>query len=170
MLNFFVDMALVLFCNQPGQQPAKPVHRVERRTQIMRHRVGKSLKFLVRQAQRGFNRLDFGDVRINANPERKPSLSITHRRRPVGHGVPDTVNCPHAPGSDEGGVTLLAQGPVGVQLGHIFRVDDGDPLLARPVLRSSAHQAGPGAIDVGDFAFGVSGPDHLGGLFGQRPE
>ena len=47
---------------------------------------------------------------------------------------------------------------------------DGKPLRPRPVFRRSADQPHPGAVDVSHRAFGVSGPDHLGRLFGQSPE
>ena len=62
-----------------GQQTAEAVNRVERRAQIMRHRIRKSLKLLVRQTQGRLNGLDLGDVRVNTHPENHFALFVQHR-------------------------------------------------------------------------------------------
>jgi len=62
-----------------GQQAAKTVNGAQRRTQIVRDGIGKSLKFLVGPAQGSLDQHELGHIGIDADPESHLALLVTHR-------------------------------------------------------------------------------------------
>ena len=151
-----------------GQQTAKAVNGVERRAQIMRDRVGKSLQLLVGQAQGSFNAFDFGDVSVNTHPEQHHALRIQNRGGPIGHGVIDTTFGTQAAYTHKRGATDPGHFPVGLYFRQVLRVNSREPAGASPVLQAAAHQFKPGLVYIGQRTPNIAGPDHLRRLLCQR--